>query len=764
MDFAEYENRDGVRFSWNVLPSTRIEARLCAVPVGCLYTPLKDIDGMAVVNYPPIECKNKPNCASILNPYCRVDFINKIWMCPFCQSRNHFPHHYANISLEHRPAEILPQFTTMEYILNRNMNGPPPPCVFLFVLDTCIIQEELDQAKQSILQSLMLLPENALVGLITFGKNVHVHELGFDECPKNYVFRGDKEITSSQIAKLLGGFSSAQTGAQDAAASFNQDASRFLRSVNDCEYQLTTILEDLTKDCWPHKNSERPQRCTGTAMAVGLGLTEAFCKNQNARVMMFIGGPPTIGGGMVVEQAMSTPIRSHHDILKGEVPYYKKAIKYYEDLSEQALSNGHVVDIFACCLDQVGLAEMKVTVEKTGGFIVLDDSFTRGVFVNSFKQMFNRDGNDQLLMAFNAETKVLTSRELKCCGMIGCATSLNKKGTGVAETEIGIGETTEWAIGGLDNRTTQGFYFEVVSTKTPEAQNGQTPQAYFQFVTKYRHSTGYTHMRVTTIARTFADPKTEQGLQYMRAGFDQDGAVVLMTRWASWKTQTEYTFDILRWLDKRLIKLVQKFATYTQEDPESFRLCQEMAYYPQFMFHLRRSQFLQVFNSSPDESAFFRGVLLRENASNSLVMIQPTLMAYSLDGPATPVMLDVASCSASRILVLDTFFHLVIWYGDQIARWKQDGVHLQPEYDYFAQLLNAPMNDAAEMTRTRFPYPRLIECVEGGSQSRFLMAKLNPSFTHTSGDGYGQQEPAVFTEDVSLNVFMQHLKRLAVQA
>lgn len=97
------------------------------------------------------------------------------------------------------------------------------------------------------------------------------------------------------------------------------------------------------------------------------------------------------------------------------------------------------------------------------------------------------------------------------------------------------------------------------------------------------------------------------------------------------------------------------------------------------MFHLRRSQFLQVFNSSPDETAFFRSILLRENVTNSLIMIQPTLMAYSLEGPAEPVILDVSSCAPNRILVLDTFFHLVIWYGDTIAKWQADGIHLKPE-------------------------------------------------------------------------------------
>ncbi len=33
--------------------------------------------------------------------------------------------------------------------------------------------------------------------------------------------------------------------------------------------------------------------------------------------------------------------------------------------------------------------------------------------------------------------------------------------------------------------------------------------------------------------------------------------------------------------------------------------------YPQFMFHLRRSQFLQLFNRSPDESSYYRSILCR---------------------------------------------------------------------------------------------------------------------------------------------------------
>jgi protein transport protein SEC23 len=51
------------------------------------------------------------------------------------------------------------------------------------------------------------------------------------------------------------------------------------------------------------------------------------------------------------------------------------------------------------------------------------------------------------------------------------------------------------------------------------------------------------------------------------------------------------------------------------------------------MYHLRRSQFLQVFNNSPDETAFYRHYLLVEDLTQCLVMIQPILYAYSFGGP-----------------------------------------------------------------------------------------------------------------------------------
>ena len=46
-----------------------------------------------------------------------------------------------------------------------------------------------------------LLPENSLVGLISFGALVSLHELS-SELPKAYIFRGDRATTADQVCML----------------------------------------------------------------------------------------------------------------------------------------------------------------------------------------------------------------------------------------------------------------------------------------------------------------------------------------------------------------------------------------------------------------------------------------------------------------------------------------------------------------------------------------------------------------------------------
>jgi len=49
--------------------------------------------------------------------------------------------------------------------------------------------------------------------------------------------------------------------------------------------------------------------------------------NTGARIMLFVGGACTQGPGMVVDDELKHPIRSHHDIEKDACKYMKKAMK-----------------------------------------------------------------------------------------------------------------------------------------------------------------------------------------------------------------------------------------------------------------------------------------------------------------------------------------------------------------------------------------------------------------------------------------------------
>jgi protein transport protein SEC23 len=176
-------------------------------------------------------------------------------------------------------------------------------------------------------------------------------------------------------------------------------------------------------------------------------------------------------------------------------------------------------------------------------------------------------------------------------------------------------------------------------------------------------------------------------------------------------------------------------------------------------------------------------VLNEEDVNNSLIMIQPTLMSYTFDVPAQPVLLDSVSIKPDVILLLDTFFYILIFHGETVAQWRKAGYHDQEGYENFKELLEAPVADAQvgvsepdlywnptkefgqDLLADRQPVPRYIVCDQGGSQARFLLSKLNPSTTHMSTSMYGSgpgpsNGQAIFTDDVSLQVFMEHLKRL----
>jgi protein transport protein SEC23 len=697
-----------------------------------------------------------------------------------------FPPHYAeHITESNLPAELISQFTTIEYQMPNRYASPP---AFLYIIDLCLPEDELEQLKESISSSLSLLPPTALVGIMTYGTTVAIHDLSAPaNLPRSFVFKGTKDYDANTIASLL---SIPVLGSQTPAMGGGQQqgppqVQRFLKPVSEVGYGVLQILKDMVHDPWPRANDQRPARCTGAALSIATSVLERCVGRVGGRILLFMGGPCTVGPGQVVNRPLVETMRSHLDIQKDNAPLFKPALAFYKGLAARAAANSHAIDAFLCSLDQLGLVELKPCITATGGYVVLADSFNQSVFKESFRRVFrtypqfsqdlsafaNGQGPQvptsasvdagHLQMAFNGTMEVLTSRDYKISGALGPLNSLKKQNQNVSETEIGEGGTFAWSLGSFDPSSTYAIYFDIAAKDSATIQPGR--RHHLQLLTYYQHANGRYRMRVTTTAGLWNNTPNElNNFGSLASSFDQETAAIAMARIAVSRTETEESGDILRWLDRSLIRLCSKFAEYRKDDPSSFRLSSNFSLFPQFMFHLRRSQFMQTFNFSPDESMYNRLIFSKEDVSNSLVMIQPSLICYSFSGPPQPVLLDATSLRPDVLLLLDTFFHVLVFHGETIAAWRDQGYAEKPEHAAFRALLQAPRDDAAMIMENRFPVPRYIVCDQHKSQARFLLSKLNPSVTHNNLDS--SNVAPVFTDDVSFNVFMEHLMKLSVQS
>ncbi len=438
--------------------------------------------------------------------------------------------------------------------------------------------------------------------------------------------------------------------------------------------------------------------------------------------------------------------------------HFKDAINFYGSLAERAFKSNQIIDIFSCCLNQTGLLEMKYITEKTGGLMVSTDSFSTEVFKESFKRLFeaNEDGN--LKMCFKGMTEIFVTKPLKIKGALGHLVSLNKNNLDMVSNDypVGEGKTILWNLGGIDNTSTYTFILDQSNTDENVAKSLR--YCTIQILTTYIASDRSTRLRVTTFRRKFS-PDLQNNKYEVAQGFDQEAAVILLTKMAIWKSDTEERIDVLRWVDKSLINLMQRFGEYNKDVPSSFRLTKEFSYFPQFVFYLRRSLILQNFNASPDEVAQFKTILLRENVYNSTIMIQPTLISYSPDkNEYEPVLLEAENMKSDRVLLLDSYFIICIWHGEDVCKWREAGYQYEPEYENIKNMLESPMEYAQNIIAERLPVPRFVSADYGSGQERLIKSVLDPSLEGTQNfkEGY------FFSDDVSLKTFMDFLIKKAV--
>ena len=191
---------------------------------------------------------------------------------------------------------------------------------------------------------------------------------------------------------------------------------------------------------------------------------------------------------------------------------------------------------------------MKNLCNLTGGTLLLTDAFTTSIFKRSFLRLFNKDDEGYLLMGFNGNLEVRTSKELKISGLIGNASSLQVKSANVLENELGLGGSSSYRLCSTSPRHTYAVFFDVVNNQ----QLPPNAQSYIQFITHYQHSSGTYRVRVTTVSNFLTSDE-----QTLTNSFDQEAAAVLMARITLFKAEQDDGADVLRWVDRMLIRLCQ---------------------------------------------------------------------------------------------------------------------------------------------------------------------------------------------------------------
>lgn len=108
-------------------------------------------------------------------------------------------------------------------------------------------------------------------------------------------------------------------------------------------------------------------------------------------------------------------------------------------------------------------------------------------------------------------------------------------------------------------------------------------------------------------------------------------------------------------------------------------------------------------------------------------------------GEVEPVLLDVSSILVDRILLLDSYFYVVVFHGSTIAQWRKAGYQDLPEHAAFKQLLQVwsfspsapqpPTKDGRQEITIIKELPLAVACCRVISEALQICPQVSSLFT-----------------------------------
>lgn len=485
--------------------------------------------------------------------------------------------------------------------------------------------------------------------------------------------------------------------AEDARGPDAPPPGSLLRPLGEIDEMLAAALGRLGPE--PPPTGHRPARATGIALAAAVHMLTGV----GGRVLLLTGGPCTRGGGAVVAEDLREVPRGWSHIESAA-----DARQFYADLACAAGAARVAVDVLAASLHEVGLYEMQDLVRATGGVAALADNFENAELAATLRALLADDA-----LAFDATLEVRTSQGTTVRGAVGACANMQRATPSVCQdcSPVGLGGTSAWRFVGLDSRAAVGLCFDVAR---------DVRASVVQIETNYTRADGTRVLRVATMQHGAGEA----------AGFDAVAALGMLARIAAFRADDEPTIETIRWVDCALIQACR---------PPGLPLGGEAL--PEMVYHMRRGALLRTFARSPDETVWMRMCALRADADGAAVLACPRLTAHSLEHGVISVPLVEGALHPQCVFVLDLYVRVVVILGAEFARWVEEGYEQRPEYTNLRDLLAGARAEAAALAGRRVPVPRVVECAQGGSLARYLLAALTP----TSGD------------EVPLQRFLEHL-------
>ncbi|KAL6452905.1 SEC23 Protein transport protein SEC23 [Candida maltosa Xu316] len=475
------------------------------------------------------------------------------------------------------------------------------------------------------------------------------------------------------------------------------------------------------------------------------------------------------------------------------------------------------VYLFAISLDQVGAYEMKPLIASSMGSLFLLESYDSYLL----KQMLEKTVIKKSY--YKPTLEILTSHGLKSSKMIFSggyalpstyhkASKFHHLYDLKIDDELGEFDsplvkknfTNRWKFNELDDDDTLSVFFKMDSVKSSEALNQSKPEVYIQFKLHYWDSDKRKWIaRVSTVKKqttsaylTFTKNKIKSQSLILKEhkfilGFDQRVWIVLLTRLLINKIDTNLgyaSFDkLVDIIDGTIIKLLHYFGGISVKFDGSglssnpyfrlqtmYEMNENFKELPSLIYNLRKNfNLVKIFNSSPDETAFYHLWFLRMNMPISLKVIEPVLMKITDTGVITRLPLDI-SCfdipvKQTSFLVLDTGFVIVLYHQ---CEENDQRLKLHPSNnDDLIETKDPqlPWDIIDKLTLNRQVIPRIVITQSKHSQSRFLLSRLNPiekdlpvEITDNKKSGFwsslfSQQKPRLITDDLSLKQYYDKL-------